>query len=501
MTTPFGQGTLQQSASIKGVALICAYLAFCTYSILGSANALSDQVPVALLLSALCAYCVIVIWQEYVRGQLFSPLSLYFASVLIHFGISGLLYPDVGIFASPHNYPFFVPALLFITGFSLIYHLTYRILAHNHISDENSHLNLWRVETTWLAILSLVAIGIVGRALILHWNVYLQVSLSTYEGAQNIQFLGTVRQFELFPNYATYIALIAHFAARDRGNYAASRAFGIIAAVLVVANILYWLPTGKKFPTISTALVPLIIYYIYNARLPRARYIAVMGVFVAAIFPLTHIYRVTQAQMIAGKNVGDISSTIAAISEAVARAPTANEIGARNRIFGRLNQIEPVAASIRILDEKIAPPRYGQDYLNVATNMVPGFLWPNKPKVMYGNEFGHWAQMIKSSDPFTAISVTLIGEAYLNFHIAGIFVGALLAAIYASFYRFNSRIFSRESSTLIYAGAAPTILYIGASFALYISAIIQTSLVLVVISVFMQQSGSRAAHPPGRGRP
>ncbi|MFC5345676.1 hypothetical protein ACETK8_04010 [Brevundimonas staleyi] len=479
----------------------CAFVGFTIYCVTKNTESLATQISLVAVLVALISYGSVVLWLEASRGELFSPIALFSASVLAHFGVTGLLYPDPDVFVSRRNYDFLVPSIFYSFAFVFVYNIAgYAILQYKRHSRNGNELTAWGGRGVYIAIGILLLIGVSARFIIIDWNVYLQTSLATLEGARHIKFIGTVRQFELFPNYAAYIALIYAFSQFKQHNIKAYNFAMRVGIALVVFNLIYWLPTGKKFPIIATTILPIMILYLYQKRLPPLRLLVVAIVFVGALFPLTHAYRVSQAQAFSGRNVDDLGSTLAAVGEAMVSSSSSQEMGARNRTFGRLNQNEPVAGSIRIINDGEADLRWGVDYANVMTNMIPGFLWPDKPKVMYGNEFGHLTEMVQRTDPYTAISVTLIGESFLNFHIAGILVGGLLALIFCGIYILGRCGVCKETSTLLYVVATPTILYVGASFALYISSMIQTLVVVFLVAKCLEVRSSRRAAMMARSR-
>ena len=96
-----------------------------------------------------------------------------------------------------------------------------------------------------------------------------------------------------------------------------------------------------------------------------------------------------------------------------------------------------------------------------------------KPEFHFGNEFGYLSGVIYPNDFVTAISVTFIGEAYLNFKYAGIIVLGFFGLFFAYFYK---KIFSSKKYHIwlfVYLTILPTLLYFGGSFTLYFAGLLK----------------------------
>jgi len=71
--------------------------------------------------------------------------------------------------------------------------------------------------------------------------------------------------------------------------------------------------------------------------------------------------------------------------------------------------------------------KYGETILLAPISMlIPRFLWPSKPNVAIGREFGVTFDLVPVGDAHTQIAPTVIGEFYWNFHIPGVIVGMFL---------------------------------------------------------------------------
>jgi hypothetical protein len=255
--------------------------------------------------------------------------------------------------------------------------------------------------------------------------------------------------------------------------------------------MMYWLPTGRKYPTILAVLIPLIVRYLMTKQIPSFKTIAIAGTFVLVLFPATHVYRMAQRTFANPAEVQGLGATIElAISSFgdFERLKREGHVGAGGNALGRFDLTESIAAAVRIIDDDIWAPRLGQDYFNGMINLFPRFLWPDKPQLAYGNAFGNAAGMIGRyrPDQLTSISVTLPGEAFLNFGWAGAVFMAAFGCLYALIYRLYVGAPHSPTRLLLYVIAIPTILYIGATFALFYSTLARLIVFFWVLGKFME---------------
>lgn len=79
---------------------------------------------------------------------------------------------------------------------------------------------------------------------------------------------------------------------------------------------------------------------------------------------------------------------------------------------------------------------YGDTYMHGLSTFVPRVLWPDKPDMNIGNEFGHNFGFLAPGDFVTNVSPGLIGEMYMNFGVLGCFFGAVVFAMFIVFFEF-----------------------------------------------------------------
>jgi hypothetical protein len=135
--------------------------------------------------------------------------------------------------------------------------------------------------------------------------------------------------------------------------------------------------------------------------------------------------------------------------------------------------------------------QWGRTYADFFVGLIPRAVWPDKPYFHYGTEFGHRSGMLDESDDATSISVTLFGEAFMNFGVAGTFVaggiGYIFGIIYAAFRRRRS-----PDALFLYLTSLPVVFYVGGTFVLYFLGLAKALLVAALLLIVLRSRQPRA---------
>lgn len=98
------------------------------------------------------------------------------------------------------------------------------------------------------------------------------------------------------------------------------------------------------------------------------------------------------------------------------------------QVMGRFYGIDSLTIIIRdtpnVMDYQL-----GATILPLLYAWIPRALWPDKPIISFSKIFGETYLGQFFSGTGTAASVTMLGEVYLNFHIAGMIVGSFLIGL------------------------------------------------------------------------
>ena len=299
-----------------------------------------------------------------------------------------------------------------------------------------------------------------------------------YEGLFPPEFHATLRLFELFPQHALVISFMHKWSGETNQR---RMLFRIVPNIIWIVELAYWLPTGSKEQIILTLISPILVQYLWTLRVPSFGKIFAMLSLILLLFPLTHYYR------IAWESVAGHSGSPVASLDAVAAVAEGGNQPMLNVILGRITLIEPVAASIRMIDQKVWPLLLGDSYSGLVVGLVPHALWPDKPSFHYGTEFGHASGILPISNTVTSISVTYFGEAYLNFWWFGSFVFLVLGCGYQWLFEQTGRGSNRQAWKLLYVLTIPTILYVGGTAVLYLLGLIKLYIIYYPVSQILRR--------------
>jgi hypothetical protein len=75
---------------------------------------------------------------------------------------------------------------------------------------------------------------------------------------------------------------------------------------------------------------------------------------------------------------------------------------------------------------EIVPYWNGETYLPLLTSYIPRVVWPDKPTITVGNDFGHRYKILDADDFSTSINLPIIVEMYANFGSWGVIIGMSL---------------------------------------------------------------------------
>jgi hypothetical protein len=440
---------------------------------------------------AVCACAVSAIVDELRRQRPVSPLALFALVTLVHFAVPSVLV-DVGLlqYANSANLGYSIPALglaaLSLVAFEmgvLLAHAPGRRLASRQVrpvrlSKRAGHITLLLLITGWLVRTAIISAG-----------AYFQIGRGNPDVIP-ATLLSWVRLLELLPFWATVLLLIE----REQGGRVRRLLRGW--PLLALVEFAYWAVAGRKEEAILVLALSLVVVWAYRRKLPDYRIIAAALTAIVVLFPASFLYR-QSLEALSSTDIRADQLAVLAAKEGLAEGE-ALAAGA-DASLQRLNLTESVAASIRLVDQGDWRLRYGSDYVNSLLILVPRVLWQSKPNYHYGNEFGVAAGFIPGSDRLTSISITYLGESFLNFGPFGWLLFILVAAVMTVFFQWVV-VSGRVDALVLYLLALPPFLYQGGSSALYFGGFIKLVLVGVALSpVMLHRPRSRV--PASRGNP
>lgn len=203
----------------------------------------------------------------------------------------------------------------------------------------------------------------------------------------------------------------------------------LIIAVLSTACLLYLgIFSGSKWGLVKPVLIVAIAIYGARQRISALAILVFMAFYYFIAYPFVSIFRITY-------DFGNLSK-FDAISKSLEyflsldwayQDRTLSAGGSGSEAFSSLGRglLEIVAQAVDKTGSAV-DFLYGETYLSGFSQLVPRFLWPDKPALNVGNEIGRQYGQIPSSDLVTSISPSQVGELYMNFAFLGVVIGMFL---------------------------------------------------------------------------
>jgi len=430
-----------------------------------------ENIPLALSATLFSIFTIRFLIAKWHQNDLIAPDSVYSALVLMHFFVPAILYSaEIGPkFVARENEDFLLQATVY--AFVCLTFLQVGSLYYSKIFNPNQWLTTRRSTREWsgsgliLGVFFLEVAGWLARFYIVSSNAYFQTARTSI-GEINETFFAAVMMIELFPLYA--ICAVAIWSFRPSRLSGRGLMFGLLA-ILIVLELAYWVPSGRKEPVILTLLLPSIIKYIRTGAMPAGRTVVVIAVAIASLFPLAFLYRGGLELPV------DASDSIGALLGAWNQSAgnSAIDVKTSDVTLSRISLLEPLAACIRLVNDRIVELRLGNDYADALLGLIPRFLWADKPNLHYGNDFGYLSGIIFAGDSLTSISVSFFGEGFLNFSWFGAGVFFLIGIAFNVIYQQHRSGARTETWIFVYAVTLPTIMYVGGTFALYFGGLIK----------------------------
>lgn len=397
-----------------------------------------------------------------------SPAPLLGALTLLHFCLPALFtcgMPD--LFADPRSLPY-LPAGLLLVGSSYLAFLLGAAWAERagNMTRREPTVVHWSTWNVLVITVPLLVLGWLTRAFFVARGTYFQID-RTDSASLPEAFAAFLGQFELFPSFAGLFVLLAFL---GRGRPLRRHELGLVTA-LYGLELVYWIPTGRKEQVLWSLLQPLLAAVLLRKRaLPLAALLGLLAI-TAILVPAAYYYRLSM------ETTGQQQSVMTAINSAleggVDQASKSRD-PAWMLTLRRFNLAEPVAACVRLIETGTWQPLLGASYLDAITGLVPRLLWPDKPSLHYGNEFGYEGGFISATDTRTSISVTFIGESYLNFRWVGSVMFVFLGWTFSRVWQNSQSSPNRQTWVLVYLVMLPSLMYLGGTFAMYIGGLFKT---------------------------
>jgi hypothetical protein len=101
-----------------------------------------------------------------------------------------------------------------------------------------------------------------------------------------------------------------------------------------------------------------------------------------------------------------------------------------------VNRAEQMSLLSNVINDTpdIVPYWNGQTYLPIFTSFIPRALWPGKPEIRTGNDFGRRYKYLGANDFTTSYNLPWIVEMYANFGDTGIILGMFFVGVMLAYF-------------------------------------------------------------------
>ena len=339
---------------------------------------------------------------------------------------------------------------------------------------------LWRPGRVKIAVFLLLVASWAARVYIIDSDGYFQVQRAT-QGELEGPLYAALRMIEQFALFA--VVLLTAYAWGQ--NKPPSKQLVRLVMILITIEFIYWLPSGRKEDTILSIMMPVATIYLLTGLRPSRKATVLFVCFVALFFPLSHYYRLAIELNLTNLSAEEALSLIDLASSSADSAQA--DIRPTDVIYNRVSLLEPISASMRLIQQGTWPMLLGQSYLEVLITVIPRVFWPSKPEFHYGNEFGHAAGYLGTDDEATSISVSYFGEAFLNLAWFGGLAMFFISFLFTVIFKLASTSRDRITGAFIFMLCVPSLLYLGGTFALYFGGLIKTLPFFYLICSWIRQ--------------
>ena len=255
----------------------------------------------------------------------------------------------------------------------------------------------------------------------------------------------------------------------------------LIGSLTVLAAEVLYSTLGSKSGAVLMMIMPVLAYYQVRRRLPWKTCLGIALVFLFVVFPAYNTFRRLDHQL-------DTTRRLDRTVE-LAQGWGSSEFLDQS-IFAFLNRMTLGSSVAAIISEtgRWVEYKYGETLLLAPVGLlIPRFLWPDKPNLSLGREFGATFRFTGTFDRETYIAPSMVGELYWNFAVPGVAFGMwLLGLAYRWYYqRYGAGSGFDPIRKAIYATLLPTALSIEGNVAMAVGGFVKS---LVIIAVFVAVS-------------
>jgi hypothetical protein len=307
-----------------------------------------------------------------------------------------------------------------------------------------------------------------------------------------IPFLRTIPSLGQFVRGAIYVVFGMFYILWSRGQLPKFQAW-LLTLVFIPLEVLPRLASGLLAEVMILCLFMIIVIWYERKRIPVVL-IGILAVLYLGLAPVKAEYRsqtwnesgaqlnpAEKVQLFINLAIDYHQKNTFNFSSTVRSAPKTSV----------LDQAAERSAQIIVLSKvmedtpKRVPYWDGQTYLSLFTSFIPRIVWPDKPELRVGNEFGKRYHYLDSNDFTTSFNLPWIVEMYANFGYWGVIFGMPLVGVFLSLV--EAKLNNPHMTTLEFiVGCAASfgMVYQESNFALMIGAVIPLIVSMYILFKF-----------------
>ena len=284
--------------------------------------------------------------------------------------------------------------------------------------------------------------------------------------------LSVLQQFDFMYYTAWFLAWYVWF----RGAMRRPHALLILPIAIGSTAVVLFYTMGSKLTALLVLTLPVLAYYYAHGRLPKKATIASALILVFVIVPVFNTYRLH------GRELGTVQRLDLTVRDA---SQWSSDRYLNNSFFAFMSRMSQVTAVAAVISDtgRTVDYRYGETlFLAPLGVFVPRVLWPEKPSISLGREFGATFHLKDAPDVETEVSPSVVGDYYWNFGLAGVVVGmyALGAGVVWIFKKYGAGAGFDPIRRATYVGLFPSMILFENNVAFYAARLVKGILIMTV---------------------
>jgi hypothetical protein len=293
--------------------------------------------------------------------------------------------------------------------------------------------------------------------------------------------LSFLQQFAPLFFFGWFLAWYMMWAKRLRS----STAVPLLVTLSVITVLVLIFTFGGKGLAFTLLSMPALAYYEVKRKIPVKSVLAVILIFVFIIIPVYNTFRQLNRHL-------DMTRRVDRTFEMASKWNSDKYLDAS--LFAFLKRITIVTSIAAVVSDtgRWVDYRYGETLILAPIGLlIPRFLWPDKPNISIGQEFGETFRLKGDMDRETYIAASMVGDFYWNFSVAGVVVGMWILGMCARWYyqRYGAGSGFDPIRKSIYFTLLPTALAFESNVALLVGAVIKLLVILIVFLIVCQRLG------------